>query len=376
MGIWETRLWRENTALGAGDSGDLAPSVRLPEDRAISRMALTVRCTNGATSNTDNAGALETIVNSISEITVKTGSRVFQEFSGQACRDWAIYETGRNPFFFNTQVGAGVQEAVFPINFGRPGIPYDTVCGLPTPLYAQKGTNLSLKYDFTIDGADGFATGTHKFDLAIEMMPQLDVATLQNMRVLEKRKKLDITTAASGVKPYDLTIDPQKQLKNLMISCYETGIAEGVDISKVALFVDSAEVCVDDWSRWQNKNAEDCGLKFEQIIDSVYLDGTSHVLRTEIPNVEPFHTEQDTGIDAYITCAGDAATIASAASAGENVMLSMRSKVIPRCVFLDFDKDLSLRNMISQDARDIVLKLTHGGADGTVEVHECSVMPA
>jgi hypothetical protein len=377
MPIWETLLLRENNSLGAGDSGDI--DIKLPENRAISRLLLTIRNQNGATSNTDDAGALETIVNSITEIKVQSGSRIFKEFSGQACRDWATYRNGRNPPFFNTQIAGstyptGWQEATFPIDFGRANVPYDVVCGLPTPLYKTNGTELKIKYDFTIDAADGFVTGKHKFDLVAEMIPL--GTDLNNMMVIEQRKKIEDTSAASGVEPYDLTIDPVKQLRQVMISCYEAGIAEGVDVSKVSLDVDSAEVCVDDWNRWQWQNAIDCRLKFEQIIDSVYLDDTSHVLWTEIPNVQPLMCEQDTGIAGYITTAGDKVTIAGSASAGENVSLAMKSDVIPRCVFLDFDKDSSMRNMISQNKQDIVVHLTHGGADGAIEIHEMSIVPA
>jgi hypothetical protein len=377
MSVWETLLIRENNSLGAGDSGDI--DIKLPENRAISRLLLTIRNRNGATSNTDDAGALETVVNSISEIKVQSGSRIFKEFSGQACRDWATYRNGRNPPFFNTQIAGstyptGWQEATFPIDFGRANIPYDTVCGLPTPLYKQNGTELKIKYDFTIDTADGFVTGSHKFDLVAEVMP---IGTdLNGMQVIEQRKKIEDTSAASGVEPYDLTIDPVKKLRQVMIQVYETGIAEGVDVSKVSLDVDSAEVCVDDWNRWQWQNAIDCRLKWEQLIDSVYLDDTSHVLYTEIPNVQPLMCEQDTGIAGYVTVAGDQVTVAGAASAGENVSLALKSDVIPRCVFLDFDKDSSMRNMISQDKQDIVIHLTHGGADGAIEIHEMSIVPA
>lgn len=375
--VWPTRLLRENNSLGAGDSGDI--DIKLPENQAISRLLLTIRNQNGATSNTDDAGALETIVNSITEIKVQSGSRIFKEFSGQACRDWATYRTGRNPPFFNTQIAGstyptGWQEAVFPIDFGRANIPYDTVCGLPTPLYKQNGTELKIKYDFTIDAADGFVTGKHKFDLVAEMIPL--GTDLNGMKVIEQRKKIEDTSAASGVVPYDLTIDPAKQLRQVMISCYEAGIAEGVDVSKVSLDVDSAEVCVDDWKRWQSQNAIDCRLKYEQDIDSVYLDDTSHVLWTEIPGVRALMCEQDTGIAGYITVAGDKVTIAGAASAGENVALALKSDVVPRCVFLDFDQDSSMRDVISQDKQDIVVHLTHGGAGGAIEIHEMSIVPA
>lgn len=377
MSIWETLLLRENNSLGAGDSGDI--DIKLPENRAISRLLLTIRNQNGSTSNTDDAGALETVVNSITEIKVQSGSRIFKEFSGQACRDWAIYRTGRNPQFFDTQVAGstyptGWQEAVFPIDFGRANVPYDTVCGLPTPLYKQNGTELKIKYDFTIDTADGFVTGAHKFDLVAEVMPA--GTDLKNMKVIEQRKKIEDTSAASGVEPYDLTIDPVKQLRQVMIQVYETGIAEGVDVSKVSLDVDSAEVCVDDWNRWQWQNAMDCRLKFLQVIDSVYLDDNSHVLWTEIPAVQPQMVAQDsTTEDCYLTVAGDQVTIKDA-DGTDNVALAMHSDVIPRCVFLDFDKDASLRNMISQNKQDIVVHLTHGGAGGAIEIHEMSIVPA
>lgn len=379
--VWETLLLRENNSLGAGDSGDI--DIKLPENRAISRLLLTIRNQNGATSNTDDDGALETIVNSITEIKVQSGSRIFKEFSGQACRNWAIYRNGRNPFFFNTQIAGstyptGWQEALFPIDFGRANVPYDTMCGLPTPLYKTNGTELKIKYDFTIDTADGFVTGKHKFDLVAELMPVMPDETLRNMKVIEQRKKIEDTSAASGTEPYDLTIDPVKQLRQVMVSCYEHGIAEGVDVSKVSLDVDSAEVCVDDWNRWQWQNAIDCRLKFIQVIDSCYLDDASHVLWTEIPAVQPQMVAQDSGTeDAYLSTAGDEVTIAGAdAGGGENVALAMHSDVIPRCVFLDFDKDSSLRNMIAQNKQDIVVNLTHGGAGGAIEIHEMSIVPA
>jgi len=374
--VWERIQIRENNALGSGDSGDL--DVKLPQNRAIHQLMLTIRNKNGSTSNTDDAGALETVVNSIEEIKVTAGSRIFKEYSGQACRDWAIYRNGRNPFFFDTQVlggtyPAGWQEAIFPIDFGR--FPYDRVCGLPAPIY--ESLDLKLKYDFTISDSDGFVTGQHKFDLYAELFPPMAPEALRSLRVIEQRKKQDHTTAASGTEPIDLTIDPARQLRQVMVSCYETGIAEGVDISKVALEVDSAEVCTDDWNRWQWQNAVDCRLKFLQTIDVVYLDDSSHVLYCEVPNVEPQMTAIDADTeDAYLSTAGDQITIAGANAGGDNVSLAMHSQVIPRCVFLDFDKDLSMRNLISQNVQDLVVKLTQGGADGACEVHEMSVAPA
>lgn len=379
MMTWETLLLRDNNSLGAGDSGDI--DIKLPQDRAISRLLLTIRNKNGSTSNTDDDGALETVVNSISEIKVTAGGgRVFKEYSGQACRDWATYAYGRNPYFFNTQVAGGTypdgwQEAVFPIEFGRSGVLYDELCALPAPLY--KSLELKIKFDFTVGAADGFTTGSHKYDLVAEVLPLKSKEALQNMRVIEQHKKDEDISKSSGVESYSLTTDPggDKFLRQVMVSCYETGIAEGVDVTLAELEVNSASVAKDDWNRWQWRNALDCRLKFLQIIDSCYLDDASHVLRTEIPAVQPQMVAQDAGTeDAYLSTAGDKVTIAGG-SAGENVALAMHSPVIPRCIFMDFDKDASLRNMIPQDSKDITLKLTHGGADGAIEIHEMSVVP-
>jgi len=367
----------ENNALGSGDSGDL-PTTRLPQNRAISSLMLTIRNKNGATSNTDDAGALETIVNSIEEIKIQVGNHIIKEYSGQACRDWATYRNGRMPFFRNTQAAggsypAGWQEAVFPIDFGR--FPGDPICGLPAPLF--ESLDMYVKYDFNVDAADGFVTGSHKFDLYANVFPQMSREALGNLRVIEQRKKQDHTTVASGIEPIDLTIDPVRQLRQVMVRCYQTGIAEGVDITKVALEVDSATTHTDDWNRWQWQNAMDSQLKYLQNIQSVYLDDSSHVLYCEIPNVEPqVSALATTTEDVYLSTTGDQITVAGA-DGTDAVALALHSQVIPCCVFIDLDKDRSMRNMIPQNVKDLDIKLTQGGAaGGAVEVHEMSVVPA
>jgi len=374
--VWPIEVIVDNNALGSGDSGDI--DIKIPRTRAISQLILTIRNKNGSTSNTDDDGALETIVNSISEIKLQAGSRVIKEYSGQACRDWDIYREGRNPQFFNTQIAGstyptGWQEAVFPIKFGRGGIPYDEICALPAPLF--KSLDLKIKYDFTVDTADGFVTGSHKYDLVGEFLPPRSEAQLKNMMIIEQRKKFDDTSAASGDKAYALTTvqGGSQRLRQVMVSCYETGIAEGVDITKAEFSTDSTTRMVNDWNRLQWENAADCRLKFLQTIDSVYLDDSSHILYTEIPNVQPQMVAQDAGTeDAYLSTAGDQVTVAGAA-AGENVALALHSQVIPRCIFFDFDKDGSMRELIPQNLQDIELKLTHGGADGAIEIHEMRV---
>ena len=370
---------RENNALGSGDSGDM--DFGISKNRAISSLMLTIRNKNGSTSNTNDAGALETVINSIEEIKIQVGNHVIKEYSGQACRDWAIYRNGRIPFFRNTQKAGGTypegwQEALFPIDFGR--FPGDPVCGLPAPLF--ESLDLYVKYNFTINSADGFVTGSHKYDLYADVFPKMSREALLNLKVIEQRKKQDYLTESSGIEPIDLTIDPVKQLRQVMVKCYQTGIAEGVDVTKVALEVDSSTMMTAGWNKWQWYNAVECGLKYLQVINPVYLNDESHVIYSEIPNVEPQVTPLVAGTeDVYISTAGDQITIAGGAVSpgGETVALVLSSQVIPGCVFIDLDKDQSMRNLISQNVKDLDIKLTQGGSgSGAVEVHEMSIVPA
>lgn len=375
--VWEKIQIVEDNALGTGDSGDL--DVKLPRNRAIAQLVLTVRNKNGTTSNTTDDGELNTVISAIEEIKVVAGSRIFKDYSGEACRDWATYRNGRMPFFHNTQVlggtyPVGFQEAIFPIDFQR--FAYDRVCGLPAPLYDS--LDLKVKYDFEVSATAGFVAGQHKFDLYAELFPPMDKAALSTLKIIEQRKKIDHTSAASGTEPVDLSIDPKKQLRQVMVSCYKTAIAEGTNVTKVAMEVNSAEICTDDWNRWQWQNAMDCRLKYLQMIDDVHLDDASMVLQCKVPNVEPQMVALTAGVeDGYLSTTADEITIAGGgATNDDDVRLALHSQVIPRCVFLDFDKDMSMRNMVSQDAQDLIVKLKQAGAGSACEIHEMSICDA
>lgn len=372
--VW-THVMVENDQSFGGDSG--TDTIKIPRGAAIGDIMLTVRSQNGGTNNSVDHATQQTINESVEEIKVMAGSRVLFEASGQACQDWNTYRTGRLPYNDEDQrIGgtypSGWQESVFNIPFGR--FPGDETVGCPAPLY--QALTLVLKYDFTISATAGFATGTHKRDIYLDLMGPKTEEQLRGMRVLEHRKVRDHTTVASGTENFELTTDPSRQLRAIMTSCYETEVAEGVDITDVAFQVDNKDIfSKQDWNAVQMQNAIDSKLKYMKVIKEIHSTATTYNHRSLIPNVQPIFTTSDTGSeDAYITTTGDEVILTMGNA--ENGVLAMYSDVIPRCTFLDFDKNLSMRNLVNRNVLDLKLQLTQGAAGGAVEVHEMNIAPA
>ena len=359
-----------------GNSGN--DTIHIPRGACIGDLMLTVRAQNGATRNVTDDGTLQTINESIEEIKVMAGSRVIFEASGQRCQDWNTYRTGRMPYKdFDQRVGgtypAGWQEAVYNIPFGR--FPGDEVVGLPAPIYGA--LDLKIKYDFTVSATAGYATGTAKRDIYMDIMGPKSSEQMNSMKVLEHRKVRDHTSIVSGIEPVSLTTDPSRQLRQIMVSCYETGIAEGVDVSKVGFFVNHSEVFgTEDWNAIQFANAMDCKLNYRQVVKNIEAAADGDIIRSMIPNVSPIFTAlTTTSEDAYLATTGDAITLTGQTADDEGVLV-MHSDVIPCCTFIDFDKNSSMRNLVNRGVLDLTLKLTQGGAGGAVEIHEQNVSPA
>ena len=210
----------------------------------------------------------------------------------------------------------------------------------------------------------------------MDIMPPKSDSQLRSMKVLEHRKVRDHTTISSGIEPVALTTDPVRQLRQIMVSCYETGVAEGVDITKLGFFVDHQEkFATQDWNAIQYMNAGVCKLNYRQVINKIQTSAATHTYKTMIPNVSPIFTPEDTGSeDAYITTTGDQVSIVM--GSGENGVLVLHSDVIPRCAFIDFDASLTMRNLVSRNVLDLTLKMTQGAAGGAVEIHEQNIAPA
>ena len=372
--VWQHVQIEQDNSFNGNSGND---TIHIPRGACIGNLMLTIRAENGATNNSAHDAVMQTINESMEEIKVTAGSRVIFEGSGQACQDWNTYRTGRMPYRdFDQRVGGtypnGWQEAVFNIPFGR--YPGDEVVGLPAPLYGS--LDLKLKYDFTVATVHGFATGSAKRDLYMDIMPPKSREEMMSMRVLEHRKVRDHTTVASGIEPVSLTTDPARQLRQIMVSDYLTAVAEGVGITKLGFFIDHREVfATEDWNAIQFANALDCKLNFRQVIKNIHTTETTHNFKTMIPNVSPIFTPEDTGSeDAYIVTTGDGVSITMGDE--ENGVLVLHSDVVPRCAFLDFDKNLSMQNLVNRKVLDLTLKMTQGSASHAVEIHEMNIAPA
>lgn len=372
--VWQHLMIEDDNSFN-GNSG--TDTIKIPRSYPIGDLALTIRAQNGGTNNSIDHAAQQTINESVEEIKVMAGSRVIYEASGQAAQDWNIYRTGRVPLCNEDQrVGgtypSGWQESLYNIPFGR--FPGDETVGLPAPLYGA--LTLKIKYDFTISATAGFATGTAKRDLYMDVMGPKSSEQLQAMRVLEHRKVRDHTTVSSGVEPFALTTDPARQLRAIMCSCYDAEVAEGVPITHAAFKVNNKDVFAkQDWNAIQFQNANDAKLKYAKLLKEIHSTATTYNHQSMIPNVQPIFTTSDTGSeDAFITTTGDEVIITM--GSGENGVLACYSDVIPRCIFMDFDKNLSMRNLVNRNVLDLNFELTQGAAGGAVELHEMNIAPA
>ena len=360
--VWK-RLQVKRGNSFSGDSGTDVFSIG--RGHVIGDMQLRIRSTNGANHNVNDAAAQQTVVESVPEIKLYAGSRVFKNYSAEIARAFATYKTGQNPYFHYTQVGAAVQEMVVPISFSR--FPGDHQCALPAPLMGS--LEMSIEYDYTLSADSGFATGTPKYDLFVDVLPNMHEGSMQGLKILEETKKQDYTTLASGDDKVDMTISPDKQLRMVLAHAYKAGEVEGATISDIGLKVDQTEYYTDTWKGAQAQNAADCRLHYEQIIEAMAL-GTTDEIWSRIPDGDAFVTGAITNTtSAWATSVGDKVTLTTVAADDLN-MLSLRSPVIPATAIIDLDKNLMMTDMLNMGVKDLDFTFTNASVTGALKVYE------
>lgn len=370
----------ENRSFG-GDSGN--DSIPVGRGAAFESFELVISAKNGVTQNVADGALAQTVIESISKIEIAAGSRVFRSGSAEIMQAFNAYRDGTNPAFDYTQVAG----AADPVGYQRVHIPIPftaysgeledhqrgPIHGLPAPLYDSLDFN--IEYDFTISGSAGFVTATPKMDIFANIMPKLSDASLRAMKVIEINKKQDYTTVASGTHPLDMTISPDRQLRQVLVHCYDQGVREGVPITHLNLEVDHESQRYIKWKNLQFENARDCKLNYIQSIRTQAL-GTDDEIWTRIPDVEPTFTAQTTtSEDVFLTVAGDAVTI-NGQTAGDLGTLNLRSQVIPCTAIMDFDRSMSGAGLLNQGKKNIRMIVTNGGASGALSIHEMSVVAA
>lgn len=369
-----------------GDAGD--KTYPIPTGKAISRLFLDVMCKNGATQNSVDAAAQQTVLESLSKIEIKTGSRQIFVGSAEIARAWATYRDGKPPYFDQTQIAGGTdpvgwQHAMIPFNFQRYN--GDPFCCLPAPLY-EDGLDIVLDFDFTISGTAGFVTNTAKFAIYAETINPIGMAQaewnahLATQKVIQHTKKTDYTTLASGTERIQNSTSRQNKLRTLMYHCYEAGIHEGVDITDLKLEVNSVEEQYMPWKYLQQINAQESGLKdnYKQVI-RLKAVGTTDEIWTRMPDVIPTLSPNMITTAAhegpFCAASGDKVTVTTEAAADLNT-LTLTSPVIPCSAFFGFDQDLSMRHLMNMDVNELTTVVTNGGAGGALSLHEEVLAPA
>ena len=373
------RLIAKEDAATLGDTD--TSTFLLPNSRAISEMLLVVRAQNDSTHNTPDEQVAQTVLEALERIEIRTGDRVFKSYSADVALSLATYRSGKEPYCNLTQVGGsthptGWQEVAIPIYFNR--FPEDPRCGLPAPLYT--GLEMALKYDFDATDANSktaFESGAayHRYDLYVEMMPHMDTASLHKLKVITNLKRENYTTRAAGVDLRNLTTSPHKLLRKILVRAYKTGVQEGTLINELAVLLNGDVIGEDTWRHWQNRNAEDCGLDFMRKI-SIKAQTEHDVYYSTIPDCEATFQAISTGAeDMYIVVTGDQVAMASQ-TADDLGELFLRSNVVPATAIIDFDRNLTMNDLLDINVDKMHLRLNNAGASGAAEIHEEFIEPA
>lgn len=209
-------------------SDDATKIVKLPLSNNLHTLFVKCKITNGATSAKNQSMA--DVVDKIE--VVANGSDVLYSLTPNEIKRWSLWMTGLNIPQKRTEVGGAVQEAVFPIFFGR-GV-FDPDYYLPCARLSD--LELRVKYSPTI-AATSFATGT--FTLAVMAITTMNGEPAPYRGTLCHKTVKAFTSAASGD---DQTLLPKGNfLRQLMVYAYEAATEDGANITRVKFDLNNDE---------------------------------------------------------------------------------------------------------------------------------------
>jgi len=209
-------------------SDDATKILKLPLSNVIHTLYVKVECTVGATSG--QGLSIDDVVDKIEVI--GNGSEVLFSLTPQELRRWALLDFGQPISEKIDEAGGAVMMAIYPILFGR--TEWDENFWLPCSKFTD--LELRIKYSPTI-AATAWATGTVTITVIALMTMGGDPG--QYMGTLRKTTIYDFTTVASGDEVIDL---PRRLLyRRGLIYCYEAGVEDGTDITKVKLSLNNDE---------------------------------------------------------------------------------------------------------------------------------------
>lgn len=373
--MWRRLIVEDDTGL-TGYAGK--HRVHLPRTRTIGAVELTVQGVNGSSHNSADAAEQEDIRKAITNLTIKSGAKVFYNTNGFQNRNIMTYDQGGVlPHEVRTQVGGASQYALFTMPFWiepMARLADGSGMGLPAPLL--NSLDLDIEYAFAQSSDAGFASTGHKIDVAVwlydyeELVPQLEA---KQFRVIDN--KFDYTSKASGDEPFGLTLDPMRMLRRIYVEAYKVSVAEAGIISDIRVKRDNDEIYNGKWNNIQSANASHCGLNWEQYI-ATWASSTTDVIYTRVPNAihksfTAFGATERDDTEYVTTLANGVYTLTQ--TDDKAGYLTFKAQEIPTMAVVDWDLLKDLGDMVPQTATSLELILTNAAADGTVKIAEESI---
>lgn len=245
-GSFVTSIVENQRAFGA-DSATM--TVDLPRANYLQGILIRVENVNGSTSNT---GA--TIESDIDKIEVIANGTVVYSATGEMCRKFEQFDRGQLPPADESQVGSATQFAVFPIKFGT----HDFDKNVCLPSWSFSTLQLKITCSFTDNTTTGWTT-SESSALCSVIIRQLVPAAgqqLENTPFLDHLEAYSRTITTTGLQDVELPVGAGNgALRRLMMSAYEAGIDDGVDISTITLLLNESQRVVDEL--WNTSQAED-----------------------------------------------------------------------------------------------------------------------
>lgn len=358
-------------------SDDATKIVKLPLSNIIHALYVKVKVTNGATSAKNQS--VEDAVDRIE--VVANGSDVLFSLTPAEIKRWSLWFTGLNIPQVRSEIGAAVQEAVYPIHFGR--MPYDPEYFLPAARLAD--LEVRVKYSPTI-AATSFATGTTTISVFADMTMNGQPGDYRG--TLSHKTVRAFTSAASGD---DQTLIPRGNLlRQLMIYAYESGIEDGVDVTRVKFDLNNEERVPANilWKDLQDMNSYANWINHVENIRAFVAD--TDTLNTKVARIVSVNASENfagsvANDEIYFrrvtTIAGDLLTFeglksdttagaedVTADATGRNTLVHVVGEGLSHAVVLDFSALGEPAILNTNEYDQIRLTLTQGGAGADVRI--------
>jgi len=361
-------------------------TINLSKANFLSEVQLTLRMTNGATSNATIGGDQQNIVNAVSRIEVLGNGAQLKNYRGWECIKWAQYLRAVKPPHNRRETAAGVQMQNFPILFDR--FTGDELCMLPAKLF--KTLVLRWTNTFPISATAGFATGTARADVIEEEWVSDDQPN--SKIILRETEVTQYTTLATGAARVPVGGLPLGNLiTKVLMHNYLRSVEEGTTISYVRLGINNMSEIPFGLTRWtalQDKNKLDYMMEDDEVAQIFTMKNadTFDIRMSRLKSVVCMDSLAVTYAN-FTTIAGDTLTVnqsdlatPSAVTSVNGIHVIARSEApVANCVFIDMDKKKDFSGGIrSNMVNSVDLEVTNAGAGAlcVVSMQEAITIPA